>query len=102
MTEYPELFPEGLEQKVFTPVYFSEWIFPLPDTGMYEIKLGQLLSMTAGIRGNNPVYVNGKPGNIDPVGPDGWYAIVDEFALGMEEGKMRDTPKTLSLYCSLP
>jgi CubicO group peptidase (beta-lactamase class C family) len=100
ISEYQELFPDGLDQKVFTPKYFPEWVFPLPDPKMHEIKLGQLLSFTAGIRGNNPVYINGVPDVIDPVGPDGWYALVDEFAFGKEEGKMRDTPfSTKSLWC---
>jgi CubicO group peptidase (beta-lactamase class C family) len=100
MSQYPELFPEGLEQKVFTPQYFPEWVFPLSDPRMYEIKLGQLLSFTAGIRGNNPVYIHGAAETIDPVGPDGWYALVDELAFGKEEGKMRDTPfSTKTLWC---
>lgn len=101
MKEHPELFPDGLDQKIFTPDYMPAKAFPLPDPRMAAIKLGQLLSFTAGIRGNNPVYVDGKPSTIDPVGPDGWYALVDSFALGLKEGTMyNETPfSTKTLWC---
>lgn len=100
MGEHPELFPDGLDQKVFTPDYLPSKAFPLPDPRMADIKLGQLLSFTAGIRGNNPVYVNGKPSEIDPMGPDGWYAVVDEFALGLEDGEINGKPfTTKTLWC---
>ncbi len=98
--EHPDLFPHGLEQKIFTPEYFPPEAFPLSDPKMAEIKLGQLLSFTAGIRGNNPVYINGKPATIDPVGPDGWYAGVDKFALGKEDGEINGVPfSTKKLWC---
>jgi CubicO group peptidase (beta-lactamase class C family) len=98
--EHPDLFPDGLDQKIFTPAYFPPKAFPLPDPRMKEITLGQLLSFTAGIRGNNPVYVDGKPSMIDPVGPDGWYGMTDGYALGLEEGIMNDTPfSTKKLWC---
>ncbi len=87
MNEYPKLFPEGLDQKIFTPTYFPPKAFPLSDPRKADIKLGQLLSFSAGIRGNNPVYINGKTSQINPVGPDGWQGLVDEYALGLEEGK---------------
>ncbi len=100
MEEYPERFPEGLEQKVFNPAYLPAEAFPLPDARMAEIKLGQLLCFTAGIRGNNPVYVNGVASEIDPVGPDGWYGMTDEYALGLEEGKINEVPfTTKTLWC---
>jgi len=100
MSEHPELFPDGLDQKVFTSDYLPAKAFPLPDLRMADIKLGQLLSFTGGIRGNNPVYVNGKPSEINPVGPDGWYALVDDFALGVEDGKMGNVPfTTKTLWC---
>ena len=100
MEQHPELFPEGLDQKIFNTTYFPDWVFPLPDPRMENIKLGQLLAFSAGIRGNNPVYVNGQPGAIDPVGPDGWYAIVDEMALGKEDGMMGKVPfSTKTLWC---
>ncbi len=102
MNERPELFPDGLDQKVFTPDYLPPKAFPLPDPKMADIKLGQLLSFTAGIRGNNPVYINGKPSEINPVGPDGWYGMTDEYALGLEEGTMYGgTPfSTKTLWCN--
>lgn len=100
MKEHPELFPDGLDQKVFTPAFLPETAFPLSDPKMAEIKLGQLLAFSAGIRGNNPVYVNGQRSSIDPIGPDGWYAVVDDFALGKKDGDMSGKPYTTStLWC---
>jgi CubicO group peptidase (beta-lactamase class C family) len=100
MDEHPELFPEGLDQKIFTPEYIPSFAFPLEDPRMSEIKLGQLLAFSAGIRGNNPVYVNGSPSTIDPVGPDGWYALVDSNALGKSDGRMGNVPfSTETLWC---
>jgi CubicO group peptidase (beta-lactamase class C family) len=100
MSEHPELFPDGLNQKVFTPEYLPEMAFPLADPRMAEIKLGQLLSFSAGIRGNNPVYIKGKPLTIDPVGPDGWYAMVDSIALGKSEGIAGTIPYSAkTLWC---
>jgi CubicO group peptidase (beta-lactamase class C family) len=100
MSERPDLFPEGLDQKIFTPAYLPETAFPLSDPEMAEIKLGQLLAFSAGIRGNNPVYINGTASAIDPAGPDGWYAIVDNNALGKTDGDMNGTPfTTKTLWC---
>jgi CubicO group peptidase (beta-lactamase class C family) len=100
LNERPDKFPDGLDQKIFTPEYMPPMAFPLADPRMADIKLGQLLSFSAGIRGNNPVYVNGKASTIDPVGPDGWYAIVDEYALGREEGSRGKEPfSTKTLWC---
>ena len=36
--------------------------------------------MTAGIRGNSPGFIKGKPATIDPPGPDGWQACLDRTA----------------------
>lgn len=100
MSEHPVLFPDGLDQKIFIPTYLPDFAFPLADPAMAEIKLGQLLSFSAGIRGNNPVYVNNIASKIDPVGPDGWYAIVDENALGRKDGEINGTPfTTKNLWC---
>ncbi len=96
----PDLFPDGLEQKVFTPAYLPPAAFPLTDPRKANIKLGQLLAMTACIRGNNPVYVRGKPSTIDPPGPDGWQAGLDAVALGRTDavsGTIRTT--TSALWC---
>lgn len=97
MEENPDLFPMGLDQEIFTQDHMPPEAFPLVDDRMKRIKLGQLLSFSAGIRGNNPVYVNGAPSQIDPPGPDGWYAIVDDYALGKKE--MKDAFSCRTLWC---
>ena len=74
LSEKPEAFPHGLDSKVFPAE-------GLNDPAKRDIRLGQLLSMSAGIRGNNPSYVRGKPVTIEPPGPDGWPAMVDRNAL---------------------
>jgi CubicO group peptidase (beta-lactamase class C family) len=81
IAEHLDLFPDGLAQKVFTPAYLPAEAFPLSDPAKADIKLGQLLCFTAGIRGNNPCYVDGKPVQIDPAGPDGYEALIDEVAV---------------------
>lgn len=96
MSERSDLFPDGLDQKVYTATLMPPEAFPLPDPRMADIKLGQLLAFTAGIRGNNPVYVNGKALKIDPVGPDGWYSMVDEYSLGVKDNVAFTTK---SLWC---
>jgi CubicO group peptidase (beta-lactamase class C family) len=78
MRERPEYFPRGLDTKIFTPGHLPAGA--LQDPAKSDIRLGQLLAMTAGIRGNNPSYVYGKPVTIDPPGPDGWPAMVDRNA----------------------
>ncbi|MDQ3625149.1 MAG: beta-lactamase family protein, partial [Verrucomicrobiota bacterium] len=101
MAKRPELFPDGLDQKIFTPRYFPPEAFPLSDPRKKDIKLGQLLAFTAGIRGNNPSYVNGKETTIDPVGPDGWQAKVEAIALGKQDGVFGKTPfSTATLWCN--
>ena len=62
--------PEGLEQKVFTEKYLPE-AFPLDDPSKADIKLGQLLSMAAGLHGEggNPGIVNGEPIKLQPAPP---------------------------------
>jgi CubicO group peptidase (beta-lactamase class C family) len=79
--ERPDLFPDGLDQKVFTPRYLPEEAFPLDDPAKADIKLGQLLAMTAGLAGNNPAYVRGKEVKLTRTGADGWPAMVDRTAL---------------------
>lgn len=101
MAEHPKLFTEGLDQKIFTPDYFPAEVFPLADPRMAEIRLGHLLAFSAGIRGNNPVYINRVQSNIDPAGPDGWQALVDEVAWGKREiesgGKLTSS---VPLWCA--
>ena len=86
MAERPELFPDGLDQKIFTPKYLPPEAFPLTDARKKDIKLGQLLAFSAGIRGNNPGYIHGQRTTLDPAGPDGWPSMVDAIALGRKEG----------------
>lgn len=103
MAERPDLFPEGLEQKIFTPDFLPSEAFPLTDPRKKDIKLGQLLAFTAGIRGNNPSYVNHKPLQIDPPGPDGAMADIDRVALGHENVPPRESTdtqlSTSTLWC---
>ncbi len=100
LSERPKLFPDGLDQKVFTPKYLPEEAFPLTDRGKKDIKLGQLLAMTGGIRGNNPVYVLGKERAIDPAGPDGALSCIDAVAFGKREDEYQGRPySTKTLWC---
>lgn len=87
LEERPDLFPDGLDQKVFTPALMPAEAFPPADPRKAEIRLGQLLAFTAGIRGNNPVHVFGEAKTIDPPGPDGWQAMVDSVALGLRDAQ---------------
>ena len=78
--ERPDLFPDGLDQRVYTPRYLPPAAFPPDDPRKEKIRLGELLAMTAGIRGNNPGRVKGTPVILDPPGPDGWPAMTDRVA----------------------
>lgn len=62
LKEKHDLFPDGLDQKVFTEKYLPE-AFPLDDPRKADIKLGQLLTMSAGLHGEggNPGFVNFEP-----------------------------------------
>ena len=102
MAGRPGLFPDGLDQKIFTPVYFPPEAFPLSDARMKDIKLGQLLAFSAGIRGNNPSFVNGQKITVDPAGPDGWQAMVDAVALGKQDGLSGGTPFSTATLWSRP
>jgi len=97
MAQRPELFPEGLDEEVFTQRHFPAEMFPLSDPRKARIKLGQLLAFTGGIRGNNPSYVNGKETTINPIGPDGWVAKVDAIAMGSKPGP--EGVSTETLWC---
>ncbi|MGH8578699.1 MAG: serine hydrolase [Gammaproteobacteria bacterium] len=100
LDEQPKLFPDGLDQKVFTKEYLPPEAFPLADRRKKDIRLGQLLAMTAGIRGNNPVHVRGKEGTIDPAGPDGSPSCIDAVAFGKQEGNYQGRPySTKTLWC---
>ncbi|HVW85003.1 MAG TPA: serine hydrolase [Bryobacteraceae bacterium] len=82
LREKHDLIPDGLDQKVFTPKYMPAEIFPLDDPRKADITLGQLLSMSAGIRGINPVYVKGVKQTWDaPADDNGPYSTTDGYAL---------------------
>lgn len=74
--------PEGLEQKVFTEKYLPE-AFPLSDPSKADIKLGHLLSMTAGMHGEggNPGIVQGKLLKLEPVPRESGPSDIDSDAL---------------------
>lgn len=57
--------PEGLDQKVFNGQYLPA------DPAKAEIRLGHLLSMSAGLHGDgaNPGFVHGVPSKLDPLPP---------------------------------
>lgn len=82
LNEYRAAIPEGLEQKVFTKHYLPE-AFPLDDPRKAEIKLGQLLSMSAGLHGegNNPGFVNGEPRALAAISRSGDKLDLDSTAL---------------------
>ena len=70
LREKRDAVPEGLEQKVFTEKYLPE-AFPLDDPSKSDIKLGQLLSMAAGLHGEggNPGFVSGELIKLQPTPP---------------------------------
>lgn len=77
-----DLIPNGLDEKVMTPKYFPAEMFPLDDPRKAEITLGQLLAMSAGIRGTNPVYVKGVRQTWEkPTEDNGPYSTTDGFAM---------------------
>ncbi len=81
LKEKADLIPKGLDEKVFTPKYMPADIFPLDDPRKAEISLGQVLSMSGGIRGTNPVYVHGvKQTWENPTEDNGPYSTTDAFA----------------------
>ena len=74
--------PDGLDQKVFTPEFLPGLTLPLDDPRKADITLGQVLSMSAGIRGVNPVYVKGvRQVWESPTEDNGPYSTTDDFAL---------------------
>ena len=81
LREKAALIPDGLDQKVFTPKYMPSEIFPLDDPRKADITLGQLLAMSAGIRGVNPVYVHGEKQTWDAPSVDGPIATTEPVAL---------------------
>jgi CubicO group peptidase (beta-lactamase class C family) len=77
-----DLIPNGLDEKVYNSKYLPAEYFPVDDPRKAEITLGQLLSMSAGIRGTNPVYVKGVRQTWDkPTIDNGPWSTTDDFAM---------------------
>jgi CubicO group peptidase (beta-lactamase class C family) len=66
--EFHDKIPEGLETKVFTEKYLPEAL-PLDDPRKAEIKLGQLLCMSAGYWGEGQTPVGMVMGKVTPLKP---------------------------------
>ncbi len=82
LKEHASQFPNGLDEKVYSPKYLPGLELPLDDPRKAEISLGQLLSMSAGLRGTNPVYVRGtRQVWENPTEDNGPYSTTDGFAL---------------------
>ena len=99
MGERPELFPEGLDQPVYHERYLPPQHAPLHDDRKRAIRLGQLLSHTAGLRGNNgSTFDPGGEVVLDPAGPDGSFP--DDVAFGHRSWRMRGVETTAeTLWC---
>jgi CubicO group peptidase (beta-lactamase class C family) len=71
LKEKRDQIPDGLDTKVFTEKYLPE-AFPLDDPAKADIKLGNLLSMSAGFHGEGtqPGYKMGEKIPLEPVTPD--------------------------------
>src|SRR5438034_7166412 len=67
LKEKHDQIPDGLETRVFTEKYLPE-AFPLSDPAKAEIKLGHLLTMSSGMRGEggNPGIVRGEHRKLEP------------------------------------
>jgi CubicO group peptidase (beta-lactamase class C family) len=68
LKEKHDKIPLGLETKVFTEAFLPQ-AMPLDDPAKADIKLGQLLSMSAGLHGEggNPGIVNGVNQKLEPL-----------------------------------
>jgi CubicO group peptidase (beta-lactamase class C family) len=82
LKEKAHLIPNGLDEKIYSPKYLPAEYFPLDDPRKSEISLGQVLSMSAGIRGTNPVYVRGEKQTWEkPTIDNGPWSTTDDFAM---------------------
>jgi CubicO group peptidase (beta-lactamase class C family) len=82
LKEHKAKFPNGLDEKVISPKYLPSQYFPVDDPRKSEITLGQLLSMSAGIRGTNPVYVKGVRQTWEkPTIDNGPWSTTDDYAM---------------------
>ena len=71
-----------MDEKVYNEKYLPAEYFPVDDPRKSEITLGQLLSMSAGIRGTNPVYVKGVRQTWEkPTIDNGPWSTTDDFAM---------------------
>jgi CubicO group peptidase (beta-lactamase class C family) len=95
LAERRDAFPHGLDTRVYTPDYLPQAAFPLSDPRKASIRLGQLLAMSSGIRGNNPGRVRGKEVTLDPPGPDGYAAMLEDMAFGRTGGERN----AITLWC---
>ncbi len=68
LQEFHDKIPAGLDTKVFTEKYLPE-AFPLDDPRKAEIKLGQLLCMSAGYWGEGQAPVGLVMGKVTPLKP---------------------------------
>ena len=84
LAEFHDKIPEGLDTKVFTEKYLPG-AFPLNDPRKADIKLGQLLCMTAGYNGEGGAptgMVHGKAAPIKPA-PGQNIRDLDQSSLGV-------------------
>lgn len=82
LKEKADRIPHGLDEKVYDPKYLPAEYFPVDDPRKSQITLGQLLSMSAGIRGTNPVYVKGVRQEWEnPTVDNGPWSTTDDFAM---------------------
>ena len=82
LKEKASLIPSGLDEKVYNAKYLPAEYFPVDDARKSQINLGQLLSMSAGIRGTNPVYVKGVRQTWEqPTIDNGPWSTTDDFAM---------------------
>ena len=94
------MIPGGLETKIMTAKYLPPDFLPLDDPRKAEIKLGHILCMSSGLRGNSPGYVNGKPVTIDPPDPTHALQITDEGARMVLQTSLWCDPGGGYSYCS--
>ena len=82
LKEKAAMFPHGLDEKIFDQKYLPVDKYPVEDPRKLKITLGQALSMSTGIRGTNPVYVNGVRQTWEnPTEDNGPYSTTDAFAM---------------------
>jgi len=93
MAEYPELFPDGLHTNVYTPKHLPPEAFPYEDARRAAIRLGHLLSMTSGLRGNNPATNAEGELTLDPAGPDGSFP--ESAAFGKTDWQEKYSTRTM-------